>query len=111
MEFVITEFRHCDLLQITGRLDSFTAPVIEKALNTLIADNRLNIVIDMEKITYISSSGILVFVNTQKQLKKLDRGELVIANISNHVYSNFELAGFHNLFDFYDDVTTAVGKF
>ncbi len=111
MEFVITEFRHCDLLQITGRLDSLTAPAIEKALKTLIADNRLHIVIDMENVSYISSSGILVFVNTQKQLKRQNRGELVIANISIHVYSSFELAGFHNLFEFFEDVTTAVGKF
>ena len=111
MEFVITEFRHCDLLQITGRLDSLTAPAIEKALKTLIADNRLHIVIDMENVSYISSSGILVFVNTQKQLKRQNRGELVIANISINVYSSFELAGFHNLFEFFEDMTTAVGKF
>ena len=67
MEFVITEYKHCDLMEISGRIDSYSAPQIEQALQALITDDRSNIVIDMQNVSYISSSGILVFVNLQRR--------------------------------------------
>ena len=32
MEFVITEYKHCDLMEISGRVDSYTSPKIKEAL-------------------------------------------------------------------------------
>jgi anti-sigma B factor antagonist len=111
MEFAITEFKHCDLMKISGRIDSYTTPKINQALNALITDDRHNIVIDMKDVTYISSSGILMFVNTQRRFHRQNRGKLVFSGITNLVYSGFEISGFHQLFEFYDDVVSAVGGF
>lgn len=111
MEFAITEYKHCDLMEISGRIDSYSAPRINQALQALIADNHNNIVVDMKDVTFISSSGILAFVNVQRQFQRQNRGKLVIAGISELVYSGFELSGFHQLFEFYDDVVSAVGGF
>lgn len=111
MEFVITEYKHCDLMEISGRIDSYSAPRINQALQALIADDRYNIVIDMKDVTFISSSGILVFVNIQRRFKRQNRGKLVFSRISELVYSGFELSGFHQIFEFYDDVVSAVGGF
>ncbi len=111
MEFSITEYKHCDLIEISGRIDSYTSPKIAEVLKALFTDGHHYLVIDMENVTYLSSSGMLVFVNAQKQCKRQDRGEIVFSNISEHVLSSFKLAGFDQLFNFYDDVVSAVGRF
>jgi anti-sigma B factor antagonist len=109
MEFAITEYKHYDLMEITGRIDSYTAPKVEQALQALITDEHYNIVIDMKDVTYLSSSGILVFVNIQRRFQRQNRGRLVFSGTNELVYTSFELAGFHRLFDFFNDVVSAVG--
>lgn len=111
MEIVITEYKHCDLLEITGRIDSYTSPIIEEALDSLLADGHFNIVIDLKNVSYLSSSGMLTLINAQKQCKQHNGGEILLANVSERVLSSLELAGFNQLFELYDDVAMAVGKF
>jgi anti-sigma B factor antagonist len=111
MKFVITEYARCNLFEIIGRIDSHTAPQINQALKALFTDKQFHIVVDMQKVTYISSSGILVFVNAQKQLMQQNCGEIVFASVPDLVFSGFALAGFNTLFKFYDDVVSAVGSF
>ncbi len=111
MEFSITEFKHCDLMAITGRVDSYTSPIILDALNSLLMDGHCNIVIDMKDVSYLSSSGVLIFINIQKECKIHNRGELIFANVSENVYANLKLAGFDKVFSLYDDVVSAVGRF
>jgi anti-sigma B factor antagonist len=111
MEFVLTEYKHCNLLEISGRIDSYTAPNINKILKSIISDGHLNLVVDLKNVTYISSSGILMFVNAQKLLEKQNTGKIHFAGTSDLIYSAFLLAGFQNLFEFYENVTSAMGSF
>jgi len=111
MEFVITEYKHCDLIQISGRVDSYTSHQIDKALNALMADEHFKFVVDMQDVTYLSSSGMLLLVNAQKNCRRYNRGEILLTNVSKVILSTFKLAGFDRCFDFYDDVVSAVGKF
>lgn len=111
MEFSITEYTHCDLLEISGRIDSYTSPKIAEVLKALLVDGHSNIVVDMKMVTYLSSSGMLVFVNAQKQRTRQNIGEIVFVNIPDCVISTFKLAGFDQFFNFFDDVVSAVGRF
>lgn len=111
MEFVITEFNHCDLIQIVGRIDSYTSPKLEEALTVLMADGHYKFVIDFQDVSYLSSSGMLALINTQKKCKLHNGGEIHLANVSKKIVQSLELAGFDALFEFFDDTVTAVGKF
>ena len=111
MELVVTEYTHCNLIKITGRIDSYSAPDINQVLETLILDDQNNIIVDMQHVTYLSSSGILTFVGIQRQLKLQSKGEIVFANVPELVFSSFELAGFDTIFNFYNDTPAAVGGF
>ena len=111
MEFVITEYKHCDLMEISGRVDSYTSPKIKDALEAMIADGHCKIVINLESVTYLSSSGMLTFINALKHCQQSDQGKIVLANVPPQIYTSLELAGFHTLFEIYGDVLTAVGKF
>jgi anti-sigma B factor antagonist len=111
MEIVSAQYKHCDLISIQGRVDSSTAPSFTAAMNTIMDANRFKIVLDMSKIDFISSAGLRVLVNSQKNCKRYNRGEIVLAAIPEKIYSALDLAGFIVLFKVFPDITSAVGAF
>ena len=111
MEVTTTQYKHCDLVKVSGRVDSQTAPQLAEALDTITNGGRFKIVIDMSEIDFMSSAGLRALINTQKNCKRFNRGEVVLAQVPERIYEALDLAGFVPLFAFYDDVTTAVGRF
>jgi anti-sigma B factor antagonist len=65
----------------------------------------------MTDVTFISSAGLRVLVNTQKVCRRYNRGEIVLTNVPANIYSALDLAGFTTLFKIFDDNLTAVGSF
>ena len=111
MEITTQKFKQCDLVTAKGRVDSATAAQLGEALEAVTKDGRYKIVLDMSGIEYMSSAGMRVLLVTQKECKKLGRGEVVLAAIPELINDAFDLAGFLPLFSIYDEVTPAVGHF
>jgi anti-sigma B factor antagonist len=111
MQVTSTGYKHCDLIKVEGRIDSATAPELSDALNGIMENNHFKIVIDFSGVNFISSAGLRVLINTQKNCKRYNRGEVVLTNLSKNVYSSLDLAGFTELFKIFDDTVTAVGNF
>lgn len=111
MKYTIQQFKHCDLVKVSGRIDSSTYQELEAALNEILDAGRFNIILDMSEVEFMSSAGLRLLINVQKACRKLDRGELVLANVSDRVRSALDLAGFLPLFRIEDDVLQAVGSF
>lgn len=111
MEVTITENQNCDIIQITGRVDSYTSPNIKKTLVSLIDDGHYNFVIDLGKVNYLSSSGILMFVNLQKRLNDENLGKVVFSDVPELIFSNIKLAGFDQFFEFFKGTNIAVRRF
>jgi anti-sigma B factor antagonist len=111
MEVTTTEFKHCELLKASGRIDSATAPKLAEAFKLVHDRGRYKIVLDLDNVDYISSSGLWVLVNAQKASKRYNRGEVVLACVPERIYSALDLAGFIPFFKLYDNVTSAVGSF
>ena len=111
MEITHQKFKHCDLLSVSGKVDSFTAPELTKAIDTLTNANRFKIIIDLSKLEYMSSAGFRSLLLGQRNCKRYNRGEIVLAKVPKKIYEAFELTGFTPLFKIFDDVTSAVGSF
>ncbi len=111
MEIISQHFKHCDVVKVVGRLDSSSAPALVDELNKITDENRFKIVIDFSELTFISSAGLRVLISTQKNCKRYNRGELVLASLSSNILSVFDLAGFTAIFKFFPDVLSAVGSF
>lgn len=111
MEISSTQFKHCDLLIISGRVDSSTSPQLGEVLDAIFSNNRYHIAVDLSSVEFISSAGLRVLINAQKQCKRFNRGEVVLAAVPQNIYSALELAGFIPLFKIFKDQTTAVGNF
>ena len=111
METVVKEFKHCDVIEIKGRVDSSTAPQLSKALEKACDNGRFKLVLDMSNLEYMSSAGFRALLSTQRTCKRYNRGEVVLAAVPERIREALELAGFTELFKTFDDVLAAVGSF
>lgn len=107
MELVVSEHNHSGLVEISGRIDSYSTPQIEAVLSTLMSDDHYNIIVDMQNVNFISSSGILTFVKFQRKLKEQNKGQIVILCAPALVFQSFAIAGFDTVFKFFTDLDAA----
>ena len=82
------------IISVVGRLDTVTAPAIEKAITENICDIQ-NLVLDFKKLEYISSAGLRVLLGTQKRIK--NDGSMKLINVGEDVLEIFEMTGFADI--------------
>ena len=79
---------------IAGRLDTTTAPALDKAINEEIGD-ATNLVLDVKDMEYISSAGLRVLLSAQKKMQKI--GSMKVINVCAEVMEVFEMTGFADI--------------
>lgn len=111
MEITTKQFKRCDLVKATGRIDSNTSPKLAETFDAIMKADRFRIVFDASEVDFISSAGLRVLINVQKSCKRWNRGELVLASVPPRISETLDLAGFMPLFKFVDEPLEAVGSF
>ena len=82
------------IIEIGGRLDTITAPVLDKTINEDIGDTP-NLVLDVKCLEYISSAGLRVLLSAQKKMQKI--GSMKLINVCDAVMEVFEMTGFADI--------------
>jgi anti-anti-sigma factor len=108
MNIETRELKHVSVVTVSGRVDSATAPDLQKALQALLDANHNQLVLELKDVDYMSSAGLRVLVSVQKAAKK-NGGALRLAQLSTRVKEVVELAGLAPVLDIYPDVVEAVG--
>jgi anti-sigma B factor antagonist len=112
MEIAVSNLKRCDLVKVSGQIDSATAPELENQLLDLVERGKGNLVIDFEDVTFLSSAGLKALLHAQIRIRqKSSRGQVVAANVPPNLREIFELVGLHHIFDMYDSTAEAVGSF
>jgi len=111
MEITTTEYKRCDVVKTIGRIDSYTAPELEEALTGLTDRGRYKLVLDMTDVDFMSSKGWWVLIETQKNCKRYNRGELVLTGVQERIRDSLNLVGMGSYFQIYDDLLSAVANF
>ena len=81
-------------IEVGGRLDTVTAPVLEQTINDAIGGMQ-NLVLDFEGLEYISSAGLRVLLGSQKKMQKI--GSMKLVNVCEDVMEIFEMTGFADI--------------
>ena len=81
-------------IEIVGRLDTTTAPALDKVINEDIADTK-NLILDFKGLEYISSAGLRVLLSAQKKMQKI--GSMKLKNVCEEVMEVFEITGFADI--------------
>lgn len=79
------------VLNLTGRLDTTTAPQLEAEIKTTVPGITL-LTLDFEALEYLSSAGLRVILATQKIMNK--QGKMVIKHVNETIMEVFEVTGF-----------------
>ena len=82
------------LLKVEGRLDTTTAPELEKAINNE-GEALEKLVLDFKGVEYISSAGLRVILAAQKKMNA--QGSMELINVSEAVMDIFEMTGFADI--------------
>lgn len=81
-------------VELSGRLDTNTAPELEAALKTAL-EGVEELTFDFEKLDYISSAGLRVLLAAQKTMNK--QGEMRVVHVNETVMEIFEVTGFADI--------------
>ncbi|MBI1793483.1 MAG: STAS domain-containing protein [Chloroflexi bacterium] len=111
MEISIKEFKHCNMVSVTGRVDSATAPQFSQTMDAQMEKGVFKLVVDMSGLEYMSSAGFRALLAAQRNCKRYNRGEVFLASVPDRIREALELAGFTELFKTFADPLEAVGGF
>ena len=82
------------IIEVVGRLDTITAPALDKTINEDIGDTK-NLVLDVKGMEYISSAGLRVLLAAQKKMQKI--GSMKVTGVCDDVMEVFEMTGFADI--------------
>ena len=82
-------------LEVTGRLDTTTAPNLESVINEL-SDDTKELIFDMSGVEYISSAGIRILLGAYKKTNSA-QGKMRIEKANDMVREVFEINGLSDL--------------
>ena len=76
---------------IAGRLDTQTAPELEKELDGIIASLK-DLTFDMTRLEYVSSAGLRVILKAQKIMNA--QGSMKLIGVNDNIMEVFDITGF-----------------
>ena len=109
-----TEFPNVDgeitIVRVDGVIDTMTAHELEKVANSLLAQKRYKIVVDLGGVDYISSAGWGIFISNIREIR-LNNGDIKLARMIPNVYEIFELLEFDSILRAFDNIEKAKADF
>lgn len=78
-------------VKVTERLDTTTAPQLEKELSDQLTGIE-RLMLDFSELNYVSSAGLRVLLSLQKIMNK--QGEMVVRNVNENIMEVFDITGF-----------------
>ena len=75
-----------------GRLDTATSPELEKRMAPEM-EGMAEIIIDMERVVYISSGGLRVLLAAEQEMEDRD-GQMKVIHVNEHIMKIFDMTGF-----------------
>ena len=109
MEISRETVKGVDVIKLSGRLNTTSAPDAEKEITTIIEENPEALLINLAKVDYISSAGLRVLLLGAKMMRK-DKGILGLCCLQNAVKEVFDISGFTAIFRIFDAEEDAIKK-
>jgi anti-sigma B factor antagonist len=105
--------RICDpktwVLSVEGSVDLSNVPELQEALQDLFAKGIHRIVLDVERVTFISSAGFGILLHARETVLR-HQGDLVFAGTNARVREIFDLLGISSFLRFAPDVGGALAQ-
>ncbi|MBD3298542.1 MAG: anti-sigma factor antagonist [candidate division Zixibacteria bacterium] len=107
MDSRVESFNDVDVMRVTGRIDLVTSNTLKDNIRERLQRQRTNIVLNMERVDFINSSGLGAMVSILKDVRLAD-GRLVLSNLAPYVQEIFEITQLANVFEIFSAEDAAV---
>jgi anti-anti-sigma factor len=98
------------VVEFDGEFDTTASPAAESQLNQLREQGVRKILVDFQKMEFISSAGLRVLLATAQELQKAG-GELRVCNLNEDVMEVFDISGFSTILMVFKDESEALQGF
>jgi anti-sigma B factor antagonist len=95
------------ILSATGEVDVFTAPTLDEAISAELAEQRVRLVVDLTKVSFLDSTGLGVLVKGLKGARDAG-GSLDLVVTSERIRRIFDITGLDASLHIYDTVDAAL---
>ena len=89
------------VIYVDGDLTTNSSPVVETEINAILEEAVTNVVINVEKVNFIASTGLRIILKLGKRLGNEDL-QLVVCSMNATTKSVFEMSGFSKLFPVFE---------
>lgn len=110
MDVTISEENTILVVAVSGRVDSNTAPELERDLKAQVGAAPARVVVDLSAVEYISSAGLRALVSALRSARS-HGGDVRLAALSPRVSDVLKLAGLESIFAVYASRAQAVASF
>ncbi len=110
MDLLEQKIGSVNIISLSGRLDAYSANDLERKLDSLIDADQVQLVVNLGRLEYISSSGLRVLLAALKKVRK-QQGDIKLACLKPYIKEVFDIAGFTQLFTIFDAEEAAVSSF
>src|ERR687893_2887603 len=104
----VTERDGYAVLSVHGEVDVYTAPRFRERLIELVTEGRHQIIVDLQGVDFLDSTGLGVLVGGLKRLRSHD-GDLVLVCTQSRILKVFEITGLTKVFAIHATVDEATG--
>ncbi len=102
----VTEHDGATVLAVRGEVDVYTAPRLREKLVELVSQGKYRIIVDLEGVDFLDSTGLGVLVGALKRVRSND-GELSLVCTQPRIRKVFEVTGLTKVFSLFDSVDDA----
>ena len=108
-----TEVQHennSSIVKVTGSVDALTAADLSRVLTNQIAEGKINLIVDLVDVEFMSSAGLRTLLGAVKEARS-NGGDLRIASANAGVDKVLKMSGFHNIAKVFASKAEAVSSF
>ncbi len=109
MDIRIRESNNISIVDIDGQIDINSSEIIE-AVGWLVKNQKKDILLNLDKVNMVDYSGISILAIAYKNVVN-HKGKMKFCNVPLHVEGLFKLVRLDNIFEIYNDESSAINTF
>jgi anti-sigma B factor antagonist len=97
------------IIEVSGEIDVYTAPKLRECITSLVDDGHRNLVVDLEKVEFMDSTGLGVLVGGLKRVRTHE-GSLALVCTQERLLKIFRITGLGKVFAIHGSQSEATAE-
>lgn len=97
------------VIEVQGEIDVYTSPRVKETINKLIEDKNYNLIINLEEVRYIDSTGLGVLIGALKRVRE-HNGSINLICTNPQIKKIFNITGLVKIFGIFKNEDEAISN-